>query len=189
MPDLSGTGLTTRRPYSMSFHDFRGRSRATLLNGGDESTTVQATALRTAMGNGSNARITSTRETVLQEQINISAAQNFTYDEAYPSVSDALVIVFQDAAGEKESLILPAPDASLFAADGETPVDPDAAGSAGEILMDAIHVAALAYLNADTPAGTYAFSRAYLEGAGVRARPVVPIQEPGAQPPGDAPGV
>lgn len=189
MPDLSGTGLNTRRPYSASFTDFRGRSRASLVNGGDESTTVQATALRTAMGNASNARITSTRETVLQEQINLSAAQNFTHDEAYPSVSDALIIIFQDAGGLKETVVIPAPDALLFQPDGETPVAPDAAGSAGQVLMQAIHTAALAYLNADTPAGTFAFSRAYLEGAGVRARSTMPIQEPGAQAPGAGPGV
>jgi len=189
MPDLSGTGLTTGYPYSVTFHDWGGRPRASLINGNSDTTTVLFTALRTAMGNASNARVTATRQTVQAEQLNIGAAQNFTYDEAYPNVKTALVLIFQNTLGVKESVVVPAPDASLFLADGETPVEPDAAGTAGEILMDAIIVAALAVLNAGPPASLYSYSRGYLEGVGKRVRTPLPIQEPGAQPPGDAPGV
>lgn len=189
MPGLSAAPTTAFQRFSVSLTDFRGRSRSSLMEAGAEATTAQRDAVALEIGNMSNARVMSFTYSVGIEQLNPAHTANSAFDEAYPTVDDALILVFQNNAGTIQYVPIPAPDAQFFLPDGETVIEPSAAGSgAQQQLLDTVN-AILDVLNADTPAGTYAYARGYKEGVRRRARTPLRITEPaGLDEPSALPG-
>lgn len=167
MPDFSAAATETYSQVSIQLRDFTGKtSPASIVRAGAGVTSGQVDAFRTAVGNISNARVMAERATVVQAIINEADPLNTVFDEAYSTVGDALIMIFQNATGDTQRVRIPAPDLSVFLADGETV---DLTNS----LFAALRDATLACL----PAG-YVFSRAYLEGIGRRARTPLPVAEP-----------
>jgi hypothetical protein len=108
-----------------------------------------------------------TRQSAIDAIINDADPQNTVYDEVYGRTADALILIFQNATGQVQRVSVPAPDLSIFTADGETPD-----------LTNGLFVAARDAILAVLPAG-YTFSRAYLKGIGTRRRTPLPVDEPG----------
>lgn len=186
MPDFSAGATRSVRAFSTSIRDFRGRSRSTRHIIATDTSAAQVTALRTAIGNMSNGRVMGTSLATDVEIINPADPINTTYDESYSTTDHVAVMVFQNGAGDVQTAEVPAPDASIFESDGET-VDRTNG------LVIAYLTAALAALNAGTPAGTWAFARGFLStrARNSRRQPIrLPLAEPGAgDNPPDAPGV
>lgn len=189
MPPLSAAPQRAIQNFSVSLSDFRGRSRSVLVEAGAESTTGQRDLMATEIGSMSNARVMGFTYAVGIEQLNPAHSANTAFDEAYATVDDALILIFQNDDGDVQRVRIPAPDAQFFLPDGETVIAPTAAGSASQIqLFDTIE-AILDVLNADTPAGTYEYSRGYKEGVRNRTRTPLGITEPaGLDQPGALPG-
>lgn len=185
MPDLSLAPTREVTGYTVQLRDFTGKSGTSRIAAGAEATPAQLVAVRTALGNMSNARVMETSSQVGIKQINPANPANTTYDEAYATVDIKAIFVYQNDVGDVVYQRVPAPDASIFLADGETVQDP-----ADEALILALITATLAALNASTPAGTYIYVRGYREGTEARNRVPLPIEEPGiGDSPPDAPGV
>lgn len=166
--------------------DYAGRS-STVGVDGVAITPTEISDLQNAIADLSNAAAVK-RSNSVGDEIPVNLGE--THDEAYASVTDKLVLVFQDASLSKRTVSIPAPDASLFGADGQTAITPDGGAAAGEpakLLADAIAAIIVAL------GGTYAYVGGYLStrsrgGVGLTARPS--IVEPGlTDVPGDAPGV
>lgn len=167
MPDFSAAAKETYAQVSIQLRDFTGQSRSAALARANPAVTGgQVDTLRTAIGNMSNARVMSESANVVEAIINPADPLNTVFDEAYSTVNDAIILVFQNATGDVQRLRVPAPDLSIFQPDGET-VD------LTNGLFTATRDAALAVL----PTG-YIFSRVYLEGLGKRVRVPLPTAEP-----------
>lgn len=167
MPDFSAASKEVFQSISFQFRDFTGQSVTSSMRVSETATALQISALRTALGNASNARVMAERATAVNQIVNIADPLNTVFDEAYSTIGDGMVFLFQNAAGTVRRLRLPAPDLSLFLADGETP-DPD------NTEVQAVVTAALAAL----PVG-YIHARTYLEGVGRRQRVPLTVIEPG----------
>lgn len=167
MPDFSTADRETYTSVSIQLRDFRGWSKSANIPRAKEAVSgAEAEALRTAVGNISNARVMSETVTAVDAIINDADPANTVFDEAYSHVEDAIILLFQDNTGRTTRFRVPAPDLSIFQADGET-VDIENA------LFTALRDAVLAVL----PAG-YIFKRTWLEGLGKRARTPLPVAEP-----------
>jgi hypothetical protein len=119
MPDFPGavTPLVTEI-ISIGYVDVSGQKSNTTISDVPPTVTAQeVTDLRIALGNISNAGVISASATA-REYINTVDA--VTHDEAFASVSQRLVFVFQNAAGNVRSVSTPAPDLSLFQANRTT---------------------------------------------------------------------
>lgn len=171
---------------SCQFLDLRGYKKSAMIRGGADATAGNLDGLRTAIANGSNAALISDNRNTVDAIINLADPALEVYDEAYPSVDNVAVFVFQDSTGRKEYLSVPAPDASMFEADMTTVRTADGLGAA-------IVTNALVVLNASDPVGTFAYQRGYLTtraSKSPRSNIVPPIVEPGVgDVPGDNPGV
>lgn len=149
-PQLTGQATTNK------FVDFAGRERSSRFEAPADATVVQLQAVRDALGDASNAALIASEIINFTEIQNPSGAGVVAFDDAYGSVGDVAVMIFINNNGDVRALEVPAPDASLFStADYET-VDVTAGG-----LGAAIVTAALAALNAGTPAGTFVYSRGF----------------------------
>lgn len=144
-----GWRLVNGRPFSTTM---------SYLGGGVSPDPGNLSSVREAFGNMSNAavvRMSEGRDTF------IATKNGIAFDEAY---SDGVVgvIVLQNNNGDEVSAEIPNPDLSVFESDGVTMKTPDAAGDAGQILVNAA-VTAFATLvnNSFDPANSYAFSRGY----------------------------
>lgn len=185
MPPLSAAPRRVFNSLSLQFFDWRGKPYTSTGFRSAVSTPAQVAAVNATLGSMSNARAMNFYTKDGEEQINPANALNTAFDEAYSTVDDLLVMVFQNDTGAVEEWAVPAPDAIFFASDGETVVTPDsaaAAGSGAELLDNAI-VAILAMMG-----GTFAFARAYKNKSGRRSRQPLPLAEPTGNP-GDAPGL
>jgi hypothetical protein len=118
-------------------------------------------------------------------QISNANPLNTAFDEAYATVDDELVLLFQaDATGEIREYRVPAPDASMFLPDGETMIVPDggAAANTPPLLLDTLIQALLTGLGAG-----FSFARGFKNNTGRRTRQPLAITEPVGNPP-DEPG-
>lgn len=141
-------------------------------------------AVRTALGNMSNAAVVETTSSI-KTQVNQSSPFVVVFDESYSDASTKAVLVFQNDALELKSIAVPAPDESLFESDGVT-ID------ASNALVQAAITAITTALNAGG-ADTYAYSKGYRSSRArrlPRPRTVKATSEPGvgANPPAE-PGV
>lgn len=116
MPTLPLSGTITRGGLSVGFVDFSGRVRSSRLEVPTTSTTQNVNDLVDAMGNMSNAAVYSRKRD--SEDFAPNTALLTTFDEAFASVSDALVFVYVNAANERFYIEVPAPDAVVLTADG-----------------------------------------------------------------------
>lgn len=179
MPPFSAAPLRSQRSHSLQIQDFIGKSRAARTIVATDTTAGQITALETAIGNLSNGRVMASTLSSESFQLNPANPLNTTFDEAHATVDIVLVMVFQDDGGNTQASEIGAPDASLFASDGETPLDTNG-------LIIAYKAAALAAMNEG--GGTWAYSRGFRStrsARAARARTPHPLAEPGvgAQPP------
>lgn len=183
MPPFSAAPVQTQRAHSASLEDFTGKSRSTRHIITTDTTGPQLSSLETAIGNLSNARLMGVTLATEISQLNPANPLNTTFDEAHATVEIVLVVVWQNDAGETQFVEIGAPDASLFAADGETP---DLANA----LFTAYRVAALAAMNEG--GGSWAYARGFRStrsASANRKRTAHPLAEPtGIQSPPIAPG-
>jgi len=116
MPDLS-TPTLAQSEVTFTLIDAAGyEARAGVKANGAFTGTI-AGDLRAAIANSTNAALTSYRQTgALVDNPNTRA----TFDEAYASVANKLVLVYQNSTRMVKRFELPAPDASLFGPDGRT---------------------------------------------------------------------
>lgn len=188
MPDMPSTSTVARRAssrYAVSIVDHRGQRRACSVNIPAAATFTAAAlaTLRTAIGSITNGAVVATTLSSSEEVVNTTLTT--TYDESYSTIDHVAVLHYQDTAGNVITVEVPAPDLSIFYADGVT-VDPTK--------ITGINSAVSGVINAGDPAGTYAFVRGYLstrrgERASQRVRPGT-IREPaGTDTPPVAPGV
>lgn len=186
MPPFSAAPQRVGTQLSTQLIDFRGKPKSATIAISAAATEAQADAITAATGNISNARVMEQRITNFTVQVSNSNPLNTAFDEAYATVDDELVLLFQaDATGEIREYRVPAPDAIVFATDGETMVTPDGAATAGSgaELLDNLITALLAGLGAG-----FTFSRGYKNNTGRRVRQPLPLAEPTGNP-GDEPGV
>lgn len=186
MPGFSAAPQRVGTSLSFQFRDFRGKPKSTSVIVSAASTEAQQDAVVATAGALSNARVMEQRVTAFQVQVSNANALNTAFDEAYSTVEDEIVFQFQaDATGEIREVRIPAPDASLFASDGETVLVPDGAATAGSgpELLDNYITAQLAALGAG-----WAYARAFKNNSERRPRQALGITEPVGSP-GDAPGV
>lgn len=197
-PAVSGPISVPRRikhRYSISMLDHRGKRRAASVTMNPLATVAMLNAIRTAVGQASNAAVIETNSTSTEYILNVAARAVVTFDEGYSTIDHVAVMIYQDNTGTVVDLEIPAPDLSLFEPDGET-IDPSNARVA------AINTAVLAALNVGDPTvtppipnGSFAFVRGYLSTrAGERCRPrILPgggvIEPSGGQLPPSDPGV
>lgn len=169
------------RAMGLSFVDSNGRNGSSYVELPVTVSDALLNALRTALGNGSNAALEESRYT--NKNTILSRTTITAYDEKYPSIEDVAVFQFQDNTGDVQTLELPAPDSTLFFQNGDRlTIDP------ARVLSSAIIAAALAALNDN--GGTYTYSRGYKAThrkgrAGKQAKVLPQFTEPGA---GDLPG-
>jgi len=118
MPVSNGTPNTIAN-LSFSMIDMSANiSKVSLPGLASAPTTGQVDALRTAIGNASNARLD---KQALTADTLFPPGTALPKDEGHNSVAAKLVLVFFNAATrDVKKFELPAPDASLFLADGET---------------------------------------------------------------------
>lgn len=179
MPPFSAAPLRSQRAHSLQIQDFLGGSKSARVIVTSDTTGAQITALETATGNLSNGRVMASTLASESFQLNPANPLNTAYDEAHATVDIVLTMVFQNDAGDIQAVEIGAPDASLFAADGETPDNANA-------LIIAYKAAAIAAMNEG--GGTWAFARGFrsthAKSAKRRATPH-PLAEPGvgASPP------
>lgn len=181
MPDgltVAAGSAVASSTIGWSFHDIGGGVESTSLKvlGAAAPGEAEITALRTAMGDISNAAITKQRGTA-EVKVDIRLPEIEVYDEAYAAGSVVAVFVFTDLAQQQtQYLEVPAPDQSIFGIDGTT-VD-----IANSTEAAAVVNAAVALLNVGT--ANYTYQRGYRSGRVSRASrpPVLPtsIEEPGA---------
>ena len=173
MPPFSAAPRGTQRAHSVQLQDFLGKSRSARHIITSDTTGAQITALETTIGNLSNAREMASTVASESFQINPANPLNTTYDEAHATVDTVLVMVYQDDGGNKQFVEIGAPDASLFASDGETP-------DATNANIIAYKAAAIAAMNEG--GGTWAFARGFRSTRSAqakRARTTHPLVEPG----------
>jgi len=186
MPSFSAAPRRAGTKLSLQFRDFTGNSRTSAIDVSAVATEAEITALAVATGSMSNARLMEQHVTDFSVQINPANPLNTTFDEAYATVKDGLVLLFQNSTtGDIRPYRIPAPDAIFFLSDGETVVEPDAGAAAGSgaLLLNNVIEAYLVVAGAG-----WVYARGYLEGVGRRSRQPLPLAEPTGNP-GDAPGV
>lgn len=186
MPPFSAAPRRVGNSLSVQFRDFTGRAKSMFGVVSAAASGAQVSAVVVAAGNMSNARVLEQRVCSFEVQISNSNPLNTTFDEAYATIKDEIVFLFQsDTTGEIRDFRIPAPDAILFAPDGETVLTPDGAATAGSgpELLDNFITAVLAALGAG-----FSYARAYKNNAESQGRAPLPIAEPTGNP-GDAPGL
>lgn len=180
MPDISTTApLLTIQRATVQVRDWTGRSSTSTLQGGPTATPANFTAFRQRVGRLTNGRVMETMFGTQVLQLNPGHASNTAYDEAYSSIDEGLIFVFQNNLGSRQSVRIPAPDAFYFQPDGETVITPDATAAAdtpAQVLGDAVNIM-LDLLNAGN-ANPYVFLRAYKEGVSRRQRVPLALVEP-----------
>jgi len=185
MPPFSAAPQRVGTTLSVQFRDFRGKPKSMSGIISAAATAGEAAAVATAAGNMSNARVMERRVTNFAVQISNANPLNTAFDEAYATVDDELIVLFQaTATGEIRDFHIPAPDAIFFLPDGETVVVPDsgAAAGSGAQLLDAFIAATLTALGAG-----FEYARSYKNKSEVRGRQPLAIAEPTGNP-GDLPG-
>lgn len=186
MPPFSAAARRTGTNLSIQYRDFTGRARSSSIEISPVADEADVTALQVASGNMSNARVMEQRVIDFAVQVNPANPANTAFDEAYATIDDALVLMFQNnTTGDIRPYQIPAPDAIFFLPDGETVVEPDdgAAAGTGPLLLSVTIEAYIAI------AGTgWVYARGYKEGTRKRARQPLPLAEPTGLP-GDAPGL
>lgn len=186
MPPFSAAPRRVGTRLSTQLIDFRGKPKSASIIISAAATPAEADAITTATGNISNARVMEQHVSSFDVQISNANPLNTAFDEAYATVQDELVLVFQaDATGEVREYRVPAPDAIVFQGDGETLVARDAGGAAGSggLLLDTLIEALLTGLGAG-----FSYARGYKNNSEKRARQPLPLAEPTGNP-GDAPGL
>lgn len=160
------------------------------LGGGITPDAGNLSAFRAALGNASNAgvwRMTETRHTYISE------ALAEVFDEVY---NDGTVAVckLQNNNGQVATFEFPNPDLALFEADRVTLVRPVAAGTPGQVLVNAIAVAAQDLINNSfDPVNSYVWvsgALAFRKVKRTKPRTMPSISEPGVgenPPPAPAP--
>lgn len=149
MPGLNSPIIETLK-FNMNFIDVGGAPGSMGLDGIPvAATNGQIYDLIGAIANMSNAGEWSDN---ISRHREIPKARATALDEAYASVSDRAVFVFQNAALTEKTIRIPAPDLSIFSDDGVT-VDAE-----NSLVIDLL-ADALVVLN--TGGGTYAFARGY----------------------------
>lgn len=184
MPVFSAAPVVTQRKYQVTVTDFTGRSRSALVPIGTDTTTPEITAIATAVGNMSNARVMSSNLYTSVEQQNPGNVLNTAFDEAHATVSIVAVFIFQNDSGDVFAVEVGAPDAQIFAADGDTVLATHAYVAA---LITAVTTAAN-----NGGAGTYAYQRGFRSTRSEsrkRARTPLTLAEPGVNLPSGLPGV
>lgn len=151
-PDIADLGRITDNVYTINFLAAGGDAASVQVDGLPVAGVTLMGAVRTALGNMSNAAVVATSSTIKTE-VNPASAFVRVLDESFSDASTKAVMVFQNDALEIKSIAIPAPDASLFAADGVT-LD------SGNALVQAAITAITAALNAGG-ADTYAYSKGY----------------------------
>jgi hypothetical protein len=151
-------------------------STMSYLGGGVSPDPGNLSSVREAFGDLSNAavvRMSEARDTY------IATKNSIAFDEAY-SDGIVLVLVLENNNGDEVSVEIPNPDLSLFESDGVTIVQPDAGGTAAQILVQAATSAFETLVNNSfDPANSYAFSRGYAAtrkvsmGRPAQAKPVI----------------
>lgn len=190
MPDFPAIGDVPRivsQSYTIDFLAVGGDHGFTSIDKVPTNITgLQLAALRTALGNMSNARVVGDTASTMTN-VNLAAPEVAPYDEAYASVGTRASLVFQNDDLETRSVSIPAPDASIFESDGVT-VNPTNA------LVIAAVGAILTVINGDLLAtDTYAYLRGFRQEISrklPKGRSAKAAIEPlaGINPP-DAPGV
>lgn len=195
MPDfpflLTDPRVNRREAPSIGWRLVNGQPFSTTmayLGGGITPDPGNLSAVRQAFGNMSNAAVV--RQTEKRDTF-IATKEAIVFDEAY---SDGIVavIVLENNNGDEVSAEIPNPDFSLFETDGVTLKQPDAAGDAGQILVNAAATAfATLVNNSFDPANSFAFSRGYATSRKVSmpkpatARPTIAEPGVGENPPAD----
>lgn len=140
-------------------------------------------AVRTAIGNLSNAALFAMAETTRTE---VPLSTVSPLDESYSSASEKLILQWQDESLNTRSLAIPAPDEQYFSSDGVT-LD------TGDSVVSASLNALTTFFNAGDPAGTWVFVRGYRSSRSRAQRPPRSVRqsvEPGATTvPDDEPGL
>ena len=115
MPKLTGAGIS-KQTSVFNLQDLAG-NRARVTVNSTTATTAQVTAFADALGNASNAALTSYAGS-METLDDVATRQAF--DDGHSDVSTKLVLVFQNAERKVRKFEVPAPDASLFGSDGIT---------------------------------------------------------------------
>lgn len=177
----AGLTLTTTTGQTVSMVDITGRKYSSFFRVDVDATGAQILALSDAIGNASNAAVYSTA-TAIERYTTPTNPAIVVFDEAFSSGSTVAVFKFQNDAFVTTKIEVPAADAQMFVPASPETIDPTNARAA------AVITAALAALNAGTPAGTFAFVGGFLSGRSRRAR-FLPIRpEVGEPAVGDLPG-
>jgi len=152
MPKLPATPVVDSSVFTVSMLASGGDIASVSVAGFDSTVTgAQLTTLQEAVGSISNAGVIAQNVTVKRE----TAKQNATVlDESFSSAGTKAIFLFQDDTMTTKQLSVPAPDASIFLADGIT-VD------TANALVTAFKNAVLAVINAGAVAGTYTLVRGY----------------------------
>jgi len=114
-----GAWVAGNETVTVTVRDLGGEVATVSVEGGTTVLDAAASAFANAVGNASNARA----EAYNQTNPAYADENAIPFDEAYASVSTKAVLVFQNPSRDVRKIMLPAPDASLFAADGFT-IDP-----------------------------------------------------------------
>lgn len=124
-------------------------------------TGLELAAVRTAVGNLSNAAVWNTS---LSGKVTIAKTLINPLDEAYASASEKLVLVFQDADLNLRQIAIPAPDEAYFGGDGVTMITPNGSalnGTPARTLSDAITAILVALNGGGSGTGTFALLQGY----------------------------
>lgn len=151
MPNFdSGATINQSKVASIQLIDASGDKSTAALNDIDiAATQTQIDAYFDALSEMSNAGVISNTSALTRE---VSIPSVIAFDEALSSVTNTANFTFQDEALNVRSLVVPAPDLSIFQGDG---VNVDLTNTLVVAFVDA----AKAVLNAGTPAGTYEIVR------------------------------
>lgn len=151
-----------------------------------DATDAELGQIANSAGSLSNAAVTKITDSKITQQF----APPAPLDESESSVTTKAVFLFQNASGQRFSVAVPAPDASITNQDGQT-ID-----FSNSLVVDFVNDVLAAYNTpdgADPAVNTYQAIRGYIDkGRGAPAFRVKPgaVVEPGAgQNPPDAPGV
>lgn len=117
MPAMAGTP-TTVASLGFSFMDIAGKpGKASITNLASAPSGGAVTNMANALGNASNAALVSVSG---KAETYDDPTARVAFDEGYASCVTKATFIFQNAARRTKRLELPAPDASIFASDGET---------------------------------------------------------------------
>lgn len=169
MPDFQATPVPVEsNSYTVNVIAVGGDTSSAGIDWADTVTPAELLAFRAAVGGISNAAVF---KTTTGFHVEISKGRAVPLDEAHSSVKTKMKLLFENDALDTKEIGIPAPDASYFAGDGRTAIQPNAAAPAGSPakLMSTYIQAIAAVLNggaAADPVGTYRYIRGYRAGDG-----------------------